>query len=110
MAAASFKRGSVFLEEPEDAPKVKTDTCTCLKDNLLLILTIVGIILGFIIGFAIRQLEPSEDAIMWLGESCENWLQKTLNTVESADHLQILPRRPSSENLEFIRGFKVRFF
>ncbi|XP_064635549.1 excitatory amino acid transporter-like [Lineus longissimus] len=72
--ASSF-RGSVFLEDPEDPPKVKIDTCTCLKDNLLLILTIVGIVLGFIIGFAIRPLEPSEDALMWLGMTGEIFLR-----------------------------------
>jgi solute carrier family 1 (high affinity glutamate transporter) protein 2 len=34
------------------------------RDNLLLVLTIVGVILGSIFGFALRAVEPSADAIM----------------------------------------------
>jgi len=39
------------------------------KQNLLLILTLVGVALGLGIGFAIRGASPSEDVLMWLGTS-----------------------------------------
>ncbi|XP_012940660.1 excitatory amino acid transporter [Aplysia californica] len=35
-----------------------------MKDNLLLVLTIAGVVLGIILGFALRNAEPSADAIM----------------------------------------------
>lgn len=36
-------------------------------DNLLLVLTLVGVILGFVVGFGFREAHPSEDALMWIG-------------------------------------------
>lgn len=38
-----------------------------LCDNLLLILTLCGILVGFCIGFGIRELQPTEDALTWIG-------------------------------------------
>ncbi|KAJ8309688.1 hypothetical protein KUTeg_011553 [Tegillarca granosa] len=38
-----------------------------LCDNLLLILTLCGILVGFCIGFGIRELHPTEDALTWIG-------------------------------------------
>lgn len=37
-------------------------------DNLLLVLTLVGVILGFVVGFGFREAHPSEDALMWIGK------------------------------------------
>lgn len=37
------------------------------KTNLMLILTFAGIILGFSSGFAIREIHPSKEALMWIG-------------------------------------------
>lgn len=44
-------------------PKVKI----FLRGNALLILTMVGIVAGFALGFGIRELDPSRGALMWLG-------------------------------------------
>ena len=46
--------------------------CRCrigktLTDNLLFVLTIAGILVGFAVGFGVRELQPSEDVIMWIG-------------------------------------------
>ena len=38
-----------------------------LKDNLLLILTLGGVCLGFGLGFGLRQHGLSESGLMWLG-------------------------------------------
>lgn len=38
-----------------------------IMENLLLFTTIIGVVLGFIVGFAVREAEPSENARMWLG-------------------------------------------
>lgn len=38
-----------------------------LKDNLLLILTIGGVCLGFGLGFGLRRQELSDSGQMWLG-------------------------------------------
>ncbi|XP_053405000.1 excitatory amino acid transporter-like [Mercenaria mercenaria] len=53
----------------------KSSTCrrTCRKiknvilNNLLLFSTILGVGVGFIVGFAVRETHPSENALMWLG-------------------------------------------
>lgn len=37
------------------------------KNNLLVILTIIGVIFGLALGFGIREASPSDDAIMWIG-------------------------------------------
>ena len=36
------------------------------KDNLLLVLTVLGVILGGIIGFAARAANPSQEVIMFI--------------------------------------------
>ncbi|XP_064635486.1 excitatory amino acid transporter-like [Lineus longissimus] len=38
-----------------------------IKKELLLILTAVGIVLGFTIGFVVREFKPSTDTLGWLG-------------------------------------------
>lgn len=38
------------------------------RNNLLVILTVLGVIFGFIIGFGVRAASPSEDALIWTGE------------------------------------------
>jgi len=39
-----------------------------LKENLLVVTTLLGAAVGFSIGFGVRSLQPSEDAIMWIGK------------------------------------------
>lgn len=54
-------------------PKVKI----FLRGNALLILTMVGIVAGFALGFGIRELDPSRGALMWLGrfpDSSRRWM------------------------------------
>lgn len=38
-----------------------------LRENLLLIMTLIGVVLGVGLGFAIRQADPSANSLMWLG-------------------------------------------
>ena len=40
------------------------------RKKLMAIVTFVAIVLGFVIGFTVRLAEPSDDAIMLIGE-CE---------------------------------------
>ena len=43
-----------------------------MNENLLLVLTLVGVLLGFAVGFGFREANPSEDALMWIGMSIFN--------------------------------------
>lgn len=44
------------------------DKCkTFINSNLLVILTLIGASFGFSVGFAIRGLHPTRDALMWMG-------------------------------------------
>ncbi|XP_076114769.1 excitatory amino acid transporter 1-like isoform X1 [Mytilus galloprovincialis] len=38
-----------------------------IKTNLLVILTLIGVVIGFAIGISVRELHPSADALMWIG-------------------------------------------
>jgi hypothetical protein len=39
-----------------------------LKQNAVLFLTLIGVVIGFALGFGIREAHPSSDALMWLGK------------------------------------------
>lgn len=39
-----------------------------IKSNLLVLLTLVGVIVGFVAGLGLRELNPSKDAVMWIGK------------------------------------------
>ncbi|XP_059156429.1 excitatory amino acid transporter 2-like [Physella acuta] len=41
--------------------------CTCCRNNLLVFLTLMGVAVGGVLGFTVRQAEPSQDVIIWLG-------------------------------------------
>lgn len=41
---------------------------TCLRREVLLWLTLLGVCVGFGIGFGIREADPSDDTLMWIGE------------------------------------------
>ena len=41
---------------------------TFVRKKLMAIVTFVAIVLGFVIGFTVRLAEPSDDAIMLIGE------------------------------------------
>lgn len=41
--------------------------CRRFKENILLVLTAVGILLGFLLGFTLRLAEPSKDTVRWIG-------------------------------------------
>ena len=49
-----------------------TGTKRWMNENLLLVLTLVGVLLGFAVGFGFREANPSEDALMWIGMSVFN--------------------------------------
>ncbi|KAL4220663.1 Solute carrier 1 (high affinity aspartate glutamate transporter) [Mactra antiquata] len=40
---------------------------TMILNNLLLVLTLLGVVLGFCLGFGVRITYPSENTLMWLG-------------------------------------------
>ena len=40
-----------------------------LKKDWVLIFTVVGVIVGFVIGLAIRPATPSKDALLWIGRN-----------------------------------------
>lgn len=46
-----------------------------LKENAVLLLTLVGVVFGFAIGFGVRELKPSADALMWIGMPGELFLR-----------------------------------
>lgn len=41
---------------------------SAILNNLLLLFTLLGVGLGFVVGFAVREIHPSESALMWLGK------------------------------------------
>ncbi len=53
------------------APRETTTTCrrvaNTLRKDLVLLFTVVGIVVGFTIGLAIRPANPSKDVLMWIG-------------------------------------------
>ena len=63
------------MAEIEHPIKEKKEQSTCrkivdtLKQDWVLILTVVGIIVGFIVGLAIRPANPSDDVLMWIGKN-----------------------------------------
>lgn len=54
------------MDVKEDS-KLSTMCLKTIKRNLLVILTIVGVVVGLIVGFSVREANPSADAIMWIG-------------------------------------------
>ena len=61
------------MTETENPLQEEEEQSTCrkivntLKQDWVLILTVVGIIVGFIVGLAIRPANPSDDVLMWIG-------------------------------------------
>ncbi|XP_069133835.1 putative sodium-dependent excitatory amino acid transporter glt-3 isoform X2 [Argopecten irradians] len=45
------------------------------KDNLLVVTTLLGVAVGFAIGFGVRATNPSDDDLMWLGIIGELYLR-----------------------------------
>lgn len=45
-----------------------------IKSNLLVLLTLVGVIVGFVAGLGLKELHPSKDAVMWIGILGESYL------------------------------------
>ncbi|BHF60150.1 hypothetical protein SprV_0100311200 [Sparganum proliferum] len=60
----------VSFYETEDelkAQKEKKGGCVgCLRDNLFVIFILLGVVVGFGIGFGVRELKPSAEAIVWI--------------------------------------------
>ncbi|XP_078329751.1 excitatory amino acid transporter-like isoform X2 [Crassostrea virginica] len=38
-----------------------------MRDQILFVLTILAVVIGFVVGFGIREIEPSSDVVDWLG-------------------------------------------
>nr|VZI37215.1 unnamed protein product [Spirometra erinaceieuropaei] len=61
---------AVSFYETEDelkAQKEKKGGCVgCLRDNLFVIFILLGVVVGFGIGFGVRELKPSAEAIVWI--------------------------------------------
>ena len=58
---------AVEVEPDTRAGRSATSCKAILAENAVLLLTLVGVVLGFAIGFGVRELEPSQDALMWIG-------------------------------------------
>lgn len=68
MEAQPLMNGTKFPDTSESREKSVCSTFSeKLKDNLLLILTLCGVCLGFGLGFGLRQHGLSESGLMWLG-------------------------------------------
>ena len=69
MEAQPFMTGTKFQVRATE--NVDNKTCQSfaekLKDNLLLILTLFGVCVGFALGFGLRQHDLSDSGLMWLG-------------------------------------------
>ncbi|XP_062615329.1 excitatory amino acid transporter 2-like [Saccostrea cucullata] len=53
----------------------KHSKCAFLRRNSLIISVLIGVALGFVIGFGVRVVEPSENAIIWIGLSGEIYMR-----------------------------------
>ena len=42
-----------------------------LKENLLVILTLIGVGIGLLVGFTVAPTKPSASALMWIGKSAK---------------------------------------
>nr|VZI37218.1 unnamed protein product [Spirometra erinaceieuropaei] len=55
------------IEDELKAQKEKKGGCVgCLRDNLFVIFILLGVVVGFGIGFGVRELKPSAEAIVWI--------------------------------------------
>ena len=56
----------------DDTPKAektfREKLLILLKDNALLFLTLIGVVVGFSLGFGLRQYDLSDSGLMWLGK------------------------------------------
>ena len=60
---------SVTVDVEADGRLARSAPCkTLLKENAVLVLTLIGVVLGFAVGFGVRELNPSDDALMWIGQ------------------------------------------
>ena len=54
--------------ETKDETKIMARLLRVFRKNLLVLLTVVGVVVGLAVGFGIRETIPSQDAILWIGE------------------------------------------
>lgn len=55
--------------------KLRQKCITLLRQNLLVLLTLVGVGIGFLIGFTVGPTKPSMSAIMWIGMPGELYIR-----------------------------------
>nr|VZI37213.1 unnamed protein product [Spirometra erinaceieuropaei] len=54
-------------EDERKAQKEKKGGCVgCLRDNIFVIFILLGVVVGFGVGFGVRELKPSAEAIVWI--------------------------------------------
>lgn len=55
-------------KEGGGGPAPSASSCRALlQENAMLLLTLLGVVLGFALGFGVREARPSSDALMWIG-------------------------------------------
>ena len=59
------------MEPADTTPPQEHGSCEkvwhSVKGHALIIMTLVGVLAGFLIGFAVRTVDPSDTALTWLG-------------------------------------------
>ncbi|VDN09754.1 unnamed protein product [Dibothriocephalus latus] len=65
-SSVSFNDADEELQS-ENAQQKKGGCMGCLRENLFVILILIGVAVGFGIGFGVRKLNPSPVAITWIG-------------------------------------------
>ena len=69
--ALAIENENMYISDKERNPSKCKRFGSKLKgvvtNNLLLFSTIAGVLVGFGLGFAIRETEPTEDTLMWVG-------------------------------------------
>lgn len=62
--ACAYSIGLLFNMSDKTA---KESLPSCLRVNALLLFVLLGIGVGLALGFGLRKIQPSEEAIMWIG-------------------------------------------
>ena len=63
--------GKIDFDNSSNADKVKTvkgKLCLFLTNNALLLFTLLGVIVGFSLGFGLRKYDLTDSGLMWLGK------------------------------------------
>ncbi|GFS27665.1 amino acid transporter [Elysia marginata] len=64
-----------------DARRARTLARSFLKENILILLTLLGIVVGFAIGLTLQHVKPSPDVLQWIGVPGEIFLRSLKATI-----------------------------